>query len=92
MTIPDDIAKVAREVFDEIQSSTTFDSSSDYPGIEWEAKAGVEAIARAILAERERCANLALAQKRNLAALLTDPPMSAAANWIESQIRSGRAP
>ena len=54
-----------------------------------EAQVTAETIARAILAERERCENIAKAELSNISLLLSNPPKSAAAWDIRNAIRAG---
>lgn len=64
------------------------DGSYQYPDGTYSAEA-YEAIAKAILAERDRCAAIARREKNNTMSLMSMPPQSAAAKMIERDIRSG---
>ncbi|MBZ9973542.1 hypothetical protein LB521_27595 [Mesorhizobium sp. BR-1-1-8] len=50
------------------------------------------AVARAILAERKRCADIATANLRNVSQMLSSPPKSGAAWDIRNAINSGEQP
>lgn len=57
--VPEDVMEKAREVARDVKAEASFDDRSDYPGIDW-TEGNVEwIVARAILAERERCARIA---------------------------------
>lgn len=56
---------------------------------EWET---YKAIARAILAERKRCAEIATAHLSDTSQLLSNPPKSGAAWAIRNAINSGEQP
>lgn len=58
-TIPPDVMEAARKVAREVRNAAHYDDRSDYPGIDWDEDSAVWDIAQAILAERERCANIA---------------------------------
>lgn len=76
--IPEDVMKTARAVALEVRNAAYFDGHSDCPGIDWDNDNAAYDIARAILAERERCERLA---KRG--------PYSIQTDVIASAIRDG---
>lgn len=75
--IPQDVWEVARKVWLAIRRP-------EHTGV-----LPSEAIARAILAERERCAKVAGNELRNTALLMSNPPKSSAAWDIRNAILSG---
>lgn len=83
--IPEDVWDRAADFAHEIGTHSGYGIHGDVV----DHHSAMTACARAILAERERCANIATAELRNMGALMSNPPQSAAAWDIRNAIRAG---
>ena len=59
MGIPEDVQKSAEDLAYRVRGFVSYDARSDCPGIDFEHSEIEALIARAILAERKRCAEVA---------------------------------
>jgi hypothetical protein len=78
--IPEDIKAATKAVIDMCTPTSSCGCCASYDN----------AIARAILAERKRCADIATAELRNTSQLLSNQPLSSAAWDIRNAIESGQ--